>query len=82
VVPCSPPLTGSSADPGTPAGTVVGNPDEACAASGGTRLVNAGVVAAAAVVLGLAGAFLPSDREVEDSEGGNAAASGEGRGSR
>ncbi len=62
VVECTPALTGSTADPDTPAGTVVGNPDEACAGRGGTRLVNAGVVAAAALVIGVAGAFLPSER--------------------
>ena len=84
VVECSPPLTGSSAHPDTPAGTVVGNPDEACAGRGGTRLVNAGVVAAAAVVIGVAGAFLPSERppserEIEDDDrgpGGGAASGG------
>ena len=79
VVECTPPLTGSSAHPDTAAGTVVGNPDEACAARGGTRLVNAGVVAAAAVVIGVAGAFLPSERapsEGEDGEAGGESANG------
>ena len=79
VVQCTPPLTGSSADPDTPAGTVVGNHDEACAAMGGNRLVNAGVVAVAAIVIGVAGAFLPSERppsEGEDGEAGGESASG------
>jgi hypothetical protein len=82
VVRCSAPLTGSSADPSTPAGAVVGNPDEACAGSAGRRLVNAGAVAAAAVVLGVGGAFLPSERQVEDRGGGDRPPSGEGTGSR
>ena len=72
VVECTPPLTGSSAHPDTPAGAVVGNPDEACAARGGTRLVNAGVVAAAAIVIGVAGAVLPSERPPPEGEDGDA----------
>lgn len=63
VVHCSAPLGGSRAHPDTPAGIIVGNAHEACAESAGERLVTAGVIAAAAVVIGLAGAFLPSDQD-------------------
>ncbi|MDQ3353000.1 MAG: hypothetical protein M3507_00665 [Actinomycetota bacterium] len=63
VVECSGALFGSQADPATPAGTIVGNPDAACSDTGGRRQVNAGVVAAAALALGVAGAFLPSDED-------------------
>jgi hypothetical protein len=61
VVECSAPLGGSQAAPDTPAGITLGNADVSCAESGGGRLVNAAVVGGAALVLGLAGAFLPSD---------------------
>lgn len=60
-VECSGALGGSGPAPDTPAGIIVGNPDLACADTGGRRLVNAVVVGGAALVLGLAGAFLPSD---------------------
>lgn len=63
VIECSGALLGSQADPETPAGAIVGNPDDACADTGGRRRVNAGVVTAAALALGLAGAFLPSDED-------------------
>ena len=68
VIECSNALSGSRADPDTPAGTIVGNPDDACADTGGRRRVNAGVVVVAALALGLAGAFLPSDEEAVDAE--------------
>ncbi|MDP9453526.1 MAG: hypothetical protein M3P97_09135 [Actinomycetota bacterium] len=68
---CSSALLGSQADPATPAGAIVGNADTACADTGGRRLVNAAVIGAAALVLGLAGAFLPSDLPSdEDTPGG------------
>lgn len=67
-VECSAALGGSRADPDTPAGVIVGNPDQACADTAGRRLVNALVVGGAALVIGLAGAFLPGD-EVKDSSG-------------
>jgi hypothetical protein len=66
VVKCSSAFGGSQADPDTPAGITLGNADESCANTGGERLVTAGVIAAAALVLGLAGAFLPSDEESGD----------------
>ncbi len=64
-VECGPALFGADLDPATPAGAVVGNPDEACAQTGGQRLVNAGVAISAALAIGLAGAFLPSEDQVE-----------------
>ena len=63
IVHCSAPLGGSQPAPDTPAGVIPGNVDEACADSAGGRLVTAGVIAAAAVVIGLAGAFLPSEQD-------------------
>lgn len=63
VVECTAPLGGSQAAPDTPAGAIVGNADSACAESGGGRLITAGVIGAAALVVGLAGAFLPSDED-------------------
>ncbi len=63
VVDCSGALFGSQADPATPAGAIVGNADEACADTGGRRRVNAAVVIVAALALGLAGAFLPSEKD-------------------
>lgn len=64
-VECGPALFGSDLDPATPAGAIVGNPDQACADTGGQRLVNAGVAFAAALAVGLAGAFLPSEDQVK-----------------
>ena len=64
VVECSAPLGGSQAASDTPAGITLGNADVSCANTGGERLITAGVVAAAALVVGLAGAFLPSDEDV------------------
>lgn len=64
-VECSGALFGSRADPDTPAGIIVGNPDEACADTGGRRRVNALVAGVAALALGIGGAFLPSDEDVE-----------------
>lgn len=66
VVKCSSAFGGSQADSDTPAGITLGNADQSCANTGGERLVTAGVIAAAALVLGLAGAFLPSDEESGD----------------
>ncbi|CAN5830756.1 hypothetical protein BH23ACT1_BH23ACT1_05930 [soil metagenome] len=66
IVKCSSAFGGSQADPDTPAGITLGNADQSCANTGGERLVTAGVIAAAALVLGLAGAFLPSDEESGD----------------
>lgn len=66
VVECSAPLGGSQAAPDTPAGITLGNPDVSCANTGGERLITAGVIAAAALVVGLAGAFLPSDEDVQE----------------
>lgn len=66
VVKCSSAFGGSQADPDTPAGITLGNADQSCANTGGERLITAGVIAAAALVLGLAGAFLPSDEESGD----------------
>lgn len=63
VIQCSGALGGSQADPSTPAGTIVGNPDDACADTGGRRRINAAVITVAALALGLAGAFLPSDED-------------------
>lgn len=65
-VDCSGALFGSEADPATPAGAIVGNPDDACADTGGRRRVNAGVVVVAALAVGLGGAFLPSDEDVAE----------------
>ena len=65
VVDCSSALFGSQAEPDTPAGVIVGNPNDACADTGGRRRVNAAVVGVAALAIGLAGAFLPSDDEVD-----------------
>lgn len=67
-VECSAALGGSQPDADTPAGVIVGNPDQACADTGGRRLVNAAVVGGAAFVLGLAGAFLPSDEDPPSEE--------------
>jgi hypothetical protein len=78
-VECSAALGGSEPAPNTPAGVIVGNPDLACADTGGRRLVNAAVVGGAALVLGLAGAFLPSDEESGDVLAGEPA-DGEGDG--
>lgn len=77
-VECSGALGGSQPDPDTPAGVIVGNPDLACANTGGRRLVNAAVVGGAALVLGLAGAFLPSDEQSGDVLAGEPA-DGEGQ---
>lgn len=63
VIECSSALGGSQADPSTPAGAIVGNPDDACADTGGRRRINAAVLTVAALALGLAGAFLPSDED-------------------
>jgi hypothetical protein len=63
VVECSGALFGSQADPATPVGTIVGNSDAACSDTGGRRQVNAGVVIVAALVLGVGGALLPSDKD-------------------
>ncbi len=68
-VECSAALGGSAPAPDTPAGVIVGNPDLACADTGGRRLINAMVVGGAALVLGLAGAFLPSDPPSDDKSG-------------
>lgn len=83
VVKCSSPFGGSQADPDTPAGITLGNADRSCANTGGERLVTAGVIAAAALVLGLAGAFLPSDPPSDEKSGDVLArepADGEGEG--
>ncbi|MGI8759073.1 MAG: hypothetical protein ACR2K0_07170 [Acidimicrobiales bacterium] len=65
-VDCSGALFGSQADPGIPAGSIVGKtPDEACADTGGSRRLNAVVLVGVALALGLGGAFLPSDDDVE-----------------
>lgn len=64
-VECSGSLFGSRAAPDTPAGAIVGSPDDACADTGGGRRVNAIVVMVASLVVGLGGAFLPSDDQVE-----------------
>ena len=66
VIECSGALGGSQADPSTPAGAIVGNPDDACADTGGRRRINAAVVTVAALALGLAGAFLPSDEDTPE----------------
>ena len=64
-VECSGALFGSRAAPDTQAGAIIGSADDACADTGGRRRVNAIVVAVAAVAVGLGGAFLPSDEQVE-----------------
>lgn len=65
-VECSGALFGSEAEPGTPAGSIVGKtPDQACADTGGARRLNAAVAIVAAVAIGLGGAFLPSEEEAE-----------------
>lgn len=64
-VECSGSLFGSRAAPDTPAGAIIGNPDVACADTGGRRRVNAIVVIVASLAIGLGGAFLPSDDQVE-----------------
>ena len=82
-VECSAALGGSAPAPDTPAGVIVGNPDQACADTGGRRLVSAVVVGGAALVLGLAGAFLPSDPPSDEKSGDVLArepADGEGEG--
>ena len=66
VVKCSAPIWGSKAGPDTPAGVTLGNADRSCANTGGERLITAGVIAAAALAIGLAGAFLPDPAD-EDS---------------
>ena len=65
-VECSGALFGSRADPDIPAGAIVGKtPEKACADSGSSRRLNAAVLAVAALAIGLGGAFLPSDEDVE-----------------
>ena len=62
---CSGALLGSTADPDTPAGATVGNPDKSCADAGGSRRLISAVAIVAALAIGLGGAFLPSDEDVE-----------------
>lgn len=57
-------LSGATAAPGTPAGTIVGDANRSCAGAGNSRMAVAGVAAALAAVVGLAGAFAPTDAEV------------------
>lgn len=64
-VECSGALFGSRPAPDTPAGTIIGSSEAACAATGGRRRVNTIVVTVAALAIGLGGAFLPSDDQVE-----------------
>ena len=62
---CSGSLFGSRPAADTPAGSIIGSPADRCAESGGRRRVNALVVALAALAIGVGGAFLPSDEQVE-----------------
>ncbi len=64
-VQCTGALFGSQPAPETPAGAIIGSPERACADTGGRRRVNAIVVIGAALAIGLGGAFLPSDDQVE-----------------
>lgn len=66
VVDCSAAIGGSKAAEDTPAGIIVGNADQGCADTAGRRLVNAAVVGGAALAIGLAGAFLPTDPPPKD----------------
>lgn len=61
---CSGSLFGSEPAPGIPAGAIVGSAEAACADTGGRRRNNVLVVGAAALALGLGGAFLPSDEDI------------------
>lgn len=69
-------LSGATVAPGTPAGTLIGDVDLRCAEAGNSRLAVAGVTAGFAAVVGLAGAFAPTDAEVRARKvGGSGAAS-------
>ncbi|MGI8759379.1 MAG: hypothetical protein ACR2K0_08750 [Acidimicrobiales bacterium] len=57
-------LSGAAPAPGTPAGTIIGDVNRRCADAGNSRMAVAGVTAALAAVIGLAGAFAPTDAEV------------------
>ncbi len=57
-------LSGATVAPGTPAGTLIGDVDLRCAETGNSRIAMAGVTAGLAAVVGLAGAFAPTDAEV------------------
>ena len=57
-------LSGAKVAPGTPAGTIIGDVDLRCAEAGNSRIAVAGTAAAAALVVGLAGAFAPTNAEV------------------
>jgi hypothetical protein len=65
-------LSGATVAPGTPAGTLIGDVDVRCAETGNSRMAVAGVTAGLAAVVGLAGAFAPTDAEVRArKEGGS-----------
>ncbi len=57
-------LSGATVAPGTPAGTLIGDVDLRCAETGNSRIAMAGVTAGLAAIVGLAGAFAPTDAEV------------------
>lgn len=57
-------LSGATVAPGTPAGTLIGDVDLRCAETGNSRIAIAGITAGLAAVVGLAGAFAPTDAEL------------------
>ncbi len=57
-------LSGAAPAAGTPAGTIIGDVNKRCADAGNSRIAVAAVAAALAAVIGLAGAFAPTDAEV------------------
>ncbi|HEV2768542.1 MAG TPA: hypothetical protein VGV63_12650 [Acidimicrobiales bacterium] len=62
-------VAGATPAPGTPAGTVVGDPAKRCAEAAGSRVATAGVIALLAAVVGVAGAVAPSRAEIEARRG-------------
>lgn len=63
-------FSGATVAPGTPAGTLIGDVDLRCAETGNSRIAMAGITAGLAAVVGLAGAFAPTDAEVRARRGG------------
>lgn len=57
-------LSGATAAPGTPAGTIIGDMNLRCAETGNSRIAIAASVAALAAALGLGAAFAPTTAEV------------------
>ncbi len=68
-------LSGATAAPGTPAGTIIGDMNLRCAEAGNSRIAVGASAAGLALMLGLGAAFAPTTAEVNarrplDSEGG------------